>query len=620
MTVDLSTSSRVVPWYRRQGLWIAFAMIAGFAGGLAASLTGLGPNFASWLDLPGRIFIDLLKMVIVPLVFTSIVVGVASLGKDVSRLGRIGGRTFFYYFSTTGIAVTIGLLLVNWVEPGVGSGSQDANVETIVEKHDARPAPDVAWLSVVNGIPAATGVDVVTLSGPTLFQNVGFAVLTAAVVLPPGPVRFAVRDTATGKPLATLPEVTLVGGETYRLILGGRPSTGTLSYSVTKVDFSALNSQLSADHVRLRVIHVAPMLPAVEVVDHTSSPLTTPIAADLDTPGLLELPSNLPWTLRLGAGQKPVIRKFTNDELKPGAAYSIYIVGQRQKAEPTKLIDVLLGMVPTNIVSSIAKGDVLPIIFFALLFGLALSLVGESGQPVIRWMDGAFSAVMKITGWVMWIAPIGVFALLGKVMAEMGPDAITRLFGYMATVLGGLFIHGVIVLPLLLYFFARVNPFRFAKAMSRALATALATSSSSATLPVTLECAEHKAGVSNRVASFVIPLGATVNMDGTALYEAVAALFIAQIYGFDLTLGQQVVVFLTATLAAVGAAGVPSAGLVTMVMVLRAVGLPEEGIGLIVGVDRLLDLFRTTVNVWGDCVGAAIIARTEGELDDTKLH
>lgn len=620
MTEKLTSSPGPISWIRRQGFWIAIAMILGLFGGLAASLLGTGAQFAAWLDLPGRIFIDLLKMVIVPLVFTSIVVGVSSLGSDIRRLGRIGGKTFLYYFSTTGIAVTIGLFLVNWIEPGTSSGAQDANVETVVEIHDAKPPADMASLSVVNGIPAANGVDVVTVMGPTLFQNIGFAVLTAPVVLPPGSVQLAVRDTTTGKVWVTLPPHTFAPGETYRLVLGGRPSTGTLSYSISKVEFPRVVGNLSATHTQVRVVHAAPMLPAVEATDDQYSFLAPPIAADIHQPGRFELPANSAWTLRLNTGQKPVIRTFAGDELKPGAAYTIYIVGQRQKAEPTQLVDVLLGMIPTNVVRAIASGDVLPIIFFALLFGLALSLVGEPAVPVVRWMDGAFSAVMKITGWVMWLAPIGVFALLGKVMAEMGPDVLARLVGYMATVLGGLFIHGVIVLPLLLYLFARVNPFRFAKAMSRALATALATSSSSATLPVTLECAEHKAGVSNRVASFVLPLGATVNMDGTALYEAVAALFIAQIYGVDLSFGQQVVVFLTATLAAVGAAGVPSAGLVTMVMVLRAVGLPEEGIGLIVGVDRVLDLFRTTVNVWGDCVGAAIVARAEGELDEAKLQ
>lgn len=278
------------------------------------------------------------------------------------------------------------------------------------------------------------------------------------------------------------------------------------------------------------------------------------------------------------------------------------------------MLDILLEIVPTNLFQALASGDILPIIFFSLLLGTALTVIGERGAVVQRFFEGAFEAVLRIVDWIMWLAPLGVMALLATTVAEMGIDLFATLFKYVVTVLVGLAFHGVITLGVVLWTFGGIDPWRYAQQMARALMTAFSTDSSSATLPVTMECVEQ-AGISNRVSSFVLPLGATVNMDGTALYEAVAAMFIAQVYGIDLSFSQQVVIFLTATLAAIGAAGVPSAGLVTMIIVLRSVGLPLEGIGILVGIDRLLDMCRTTVNVWGDAVGARIIARSEGELD-----
>ncbi|MFQ6618803.1 MAG: dicarboxylate/amino acid:cation symporter, partial [Fidelibacterota bacterium] len=198
---------------------------------------------------------------------------------------------------------------------------------------------------------------------------------------------------------------------------------------------------------------------------------------------------------------------------------------------------------------------------------------------------------------------------------KTGLGLIADLAKYMSTVLIGLFIHGFITLPLLLKIIGRESPLKFARHMSSALATAFSTSSSSATLPITMEAIEVNAGVSKKISSFVLPLGATVNMDGTALYESVAAMFIAQAYGIDLGLGQQILIFITATLAAIGAAGIPSAGLITMIIVLKQVNLPLEGIGIITAVDRILDMCRTTVNVWGDSVGARVIAQTENEVE-----
>ena len=221
--------------------------------------------------------------------------------------------------------------------------------------------------------------------------------------------------------------------------------------------------------------------------------------------------------------------------------------------------------------------------------------------------------MMKVTGWIMRLAPFGVFALMACTIGKMGLGVMKPLAVYMVTVLLGLGLHACVTLPILLAVFGGYSPRRFIRDMFSAVATAFSTASSAATLPITMDCLEKKAGVSHKVASFVLPLGATVNMDGTALYEAVAAMFIAQAYGYAMSIWQQVIIMLTATLASIGAAAIPGAGLVTMVIVLKAVGLPLEGIGMILAVDRLLDMCRTSVNVWGDACGAVVVARLEGE-------
>ena len=291
---------------------------------------------------------------------------------------------------------------------------------------------------------------------------------------------------------------------------------------------------------------------------------------------------------------------------------------ERQAAHKTLTVGDFLhkqiGKVLQNPFTALAETNVLAIIFYSLFLGIILATMGERGKPVIEVMNSFNDAMLKMTHFIMLYAPAGVFALMAKTISQKGLDAIVQLGWYMATVLAGLGVHGIIVLPLILLLLARVSPWRYFNHLKEALLVSFSTASSSATLPVTMNCVEEKAGVSNRVAGFVLPLGATINMDGTALYEAVAALFIAQFHGIHLGMGQQVIIFLTATLAAVGAAGIPSAGTVTMVMVLHAVGLPVEGIGMILAVDRILDMCRTTVNVWGDAVGAAVIARSEGEV------
>jgi len=282
--------------------------------------------------------------------------------------------------------------------------------------------------------------------------------------------------------------------------------------------------------------------------------------------------------------------------------------------EPPTVTSIIYDIVPDNIFRAMADGDVLPVIFFSLLFGAALLGVKEKAQSVVVFFQSFDAVMMKLTDWIMRLAPIGVFALLAVMVSRINRDDILALAKYMLTVLLGLAIHACVVLPILLSVLAKRNPQDFFRQMFNALVTAFSTDSSAATLPVSMECLEQNAKLPDRITSFVMPIGATVNMDGTALYEAVAVMFIAQAYGVEMTLANQLVIALTATLASIGAAAIPSAGLITMVIVLRAVNLPLEGIGMILAVDRILDMCRTTVNVWGDACGAAIISK----LDERK--
>ncbi len=394
--------------------YIITGIIIGIVAGL---LTGwfFGEKML-WASVIGTIFINALKMIVVPLIVTSMITGVVSLG-DVRRLGRTGLKTILFYICTTAISVTIGIILVNIIQPGIIDGGE-----------------------------------------------------------------------------------AITGGEVVR----------------------------------------------------------------------------------------------------PGE-YSI--------------IDVIVGMIPPNIFAAMSETQVLPLIFFSLVLGGILTTMGEKGRILREFFESANEAIMKFVHIIMLFAPFGVFGLIAGKFAEEGGsafgDELLGLGKYFLTVLMGLTIHAIIVLPIILRILGKQNPLRYLTNMIQALITAFSTASSSATLPVTLESVETRNKVSHKASRFVLPLGATINMDGTALYEAVAAIFIAQLYGIDLTLGQQVVIFFTANLAAIGAAGIPQAGLVTMVMVLESVGLPVEGIASILAVDWFLDRFRTTVNVWGDSVGAAVIAQTK---------
>ncbi|MBN2886902.1 MAG: dicarboxylate/amino acid:cation symporter [Chromatiaceae bacterium] len=402
---------------------LALAILVGLLAGPEASLFGV-PLVATF-DFIGQLFLNALKMLIVPLIVSSIIIGVASVGGS-RNLGRLGIKTLGYYLLTTLLAVLVGLMLVNVLQPGVVEGSPS----------------EVFGLNGESGEIAE---------------------------------RFADKD-----------------------------------------------------------------------------------ASDV--------------------------------------------------------VEIFLRMIPTNVVAAASAGQMLGLIVFSLLYGFFLTRIEESyAETQYNFWNGLFQVMMKMTDLVMRFAPIGVFALVAETVSDTGLAAFGPLALFFLTVTLALATHIFITLPLLLRLLGRVNPMAHFRAMSPALLTAFSTASSSATLPLTMECVEKNAGVSNRTSSFVLPLGATVNMDGTALYECVAVLFIAQAYGVDLSLGTQLVVVLLALTTSIGVAGIPAASLVAIAIILSAVGLPLEGIGLLLAVDRLLDMMRTSVNVFGDASGAVIIARSEGE-------
>jgi Na+/H+-dicarboxylate symporter len=387
------------------------SIVLGAVGGIIFGwYAGEAATSIGWL---GTLFLNALKMTIIPLIIASIISGIGSLG-DIRRLGKLGGYTVIYYTITTGIAVFIGLLVVNWIQPGAGVQlTQNSVPEHILEKQ-------------------STGIS-----------------------------------------------------------------------------------------------------------------------------------------------------------------------------------DIFLSLISPNLVAAASETQLLPLIVFAIIFAMALTTVGDKAKPVFALFDGVNEAMMKLVIWIMHLAPLGIFALIAARLGSVGGGEqfmteIRAVGLHVVTVLTGLFIHTLVLIAFMLFIARR--GFDYLIGMARALITAFGTASSSATLPLTMECARSNK-VDDKAVKFVLPLGATINMDGTALYEAAAVMFIAQAYGIDLSLTQQAIVFITATLAAIGAAGIPEAGLVTMVIVLTAVGLPLEGIALLLAVDWFLDRFRTTVNVWGDSVGVAVIDR-----------
>jgi len=306
--------------------------------------------------------------------------------------------------------------------------------------------------------------------------------------------------------------------------------------------------------------------------------------------------------------------------LKPGVGVDLGSATVTKAKDVQPFSETLVNLVPANPIQSMANGEVLPIIVFAILFGISLNLVGKKADPLVNVIDAIAEAMYKLTAIVMELAPYGVFALMAFISQKYGLAVLLPLLKVLFGVYLGCIIHALFTLSGSVYFFAKLNPLTFLKGIIDALAIAYSTASSSGTLPVTIRCARKNLGVSDNLSSFVLPLGATINMDGTAMYQGVAALFISQAYGIDLTFGNYVTIILTSTLASIGSAGVPGAGLIMLTLVLNSVGLPVEGIALIAGIDRVLDMARTTVNVIGDCMVTVLVSKSENELDESIFN
>lgn len=304
---------------------------------------------------------------------------------------------------------------------------------------------------------------------------------------------------------------------------------------------------------------------------------------------------------------------------KPGVGLNLPLPAAQAVKEMPTLVNTLLAIIPTNPIQAMASGTMLQIISFALFLGIAIALVGEKGQPLLKVFDSLAEVMYRITGMVMAFAPFGVFGLIAPTVGTYGLSVLLPLMKLIAVIAAGAILHMVVVYSSAVWTLARVSPLRFFRGISEAILVAFSTCSSSGTLPASMKCVEKNIGVSPKIASFVLPLGATINMDGSAIYQGVAALFIAQVYGIQLGMTQMLMIILVSTLGSIGAAGVPGAGIIMLTMVLGSVGLPLEGMALVAGVDRILDMFRTSCNVTGDLAATVIIGASENELDRTIL-
>jgi len=305
--------------------------------------------------------------------------------------------------------------------------------------------------------------------------------------------------------------------------------------------------------------------------------------------------------------------------LQPGAGMNLVLEGPAKEAVGApSLVDTIVNLIPTNPIGAMANGVVLQVIAFALFFGYAMTKAGEKGKAVLHFFEGFAETMYKLTGIVMEVAPYGVFALIATTVGTHGMSILIPFAKLIFAVYLGVIIHEVVVYSGMTAIIAKMSPMKFFRGFGEASLLAFSTCSSSATLPVSMRCAQENLGVSSTISSFVQPLGATINMDGTALYQGVCALFVAQAYGIHLGFGGQLTVLVTALLASIGTAGVPGAGLVMLTIVLTSVGLPLEGVALIAGVDRILDMARTSCNVTGDAACAVVVAKTEGELKEIK--
>ncbi len=305
---------------------------------------------------------------------------------------------------------------------------------------------------------------------------------------------------------------------------------------------------------------------------------------------------------------------FLANTIQPGVSSKLSTEGLKKVvADAPPIADIFVTMAPQNIFESLAKGEIVPVIIFAIFLGVALTKIAEKGKPIVSFFEASFEVIMQITHWIVSLTPIGIFALAANTVATLGISSLINVGAYFMTVVLGLVIHAVIILPLILKFVGGYSPLVLFRHLIPALAIATPTASSGAALPVTMECLNKGVGVPNKITSFVVSVGTTIDMNGTALYQGVAVMFIAQMYGIHLGFFQQALIVAMAFLASAGAAATPGAGLVTMVIILNAVGVPVEGLSLILAVDRILDSCRTPVNLWSNSIGAIIVAKLEGE-------
>lgn len=546
-------------------LWICGAIA------FAIVLALFAPKFAMNFKVGGEIFLRLLQMVVVPLVMASVMSGILGLG-DVRKLGKPGFYAISYYFCTTIIAVITGLIVVNIVNPGKGID------KTLVE--DARK----------------DGEEQVSHAGGKSERKIEWHNVTGDR-----------SQISSESKIISVPEDGTWNVKIFVDQIGEatQPGKAIVKWSVDGNRFSPITESALAESTSGQQpfdfeeeIEITDDLPGVFVsssmagIHRTSSPIPIPKEAKYIRIEFIE---------QVG-GKQSIIEAF----VVPGPP-SISDIFQ----------NLLLMLFTGNLLSSMVEINLLPLIVFSIVFAGLLTTMGQKSETIQSLVISVNEALMSFILFLIKLAPLGIFCLVAARFGKAQLDGqfltlIKTQAWYMTSVLGGLAIHGLVTLPLLLWIFSRRNPFVFMRQMSQAVLTAFSTASSTATLPVSMECAEKNAGVSRRSTEFVLPLGATINMDGTALYEAAAAIFIAQAYAvidpsFVLTIDKQIVIALTATLAAIGAAGIPEAGLVTMLIVLNAVGLPLELIGLILPIDWLLDRFRTAVNAFGDSVGAAIV-------------
>lgn len=503
------------------------------------------------LDVGGEVFLRMLQMVVVPLVMASVMSGILGLG-DVRKLGRPGGYAVTYYMCTTMIAVVTGLIVVNIVNPGRGIKRE------LVE--DARKEGEET-VAHVAGQNEAKKLEWHNLAGDR-------------------------AATAGESKNISIPDE---GIWSVRIIIdqvgdANEPASAMVQWSVEGNRFEDVPDGSFTAEEKAGIYTTKPVIALPDEARY----------------------ARVVFTPQQG-GEQSIVEAYV-----VSGAPSIGKIFQ----------NLVLMMFTSNLLGSMVDIQLLPLILFSIAFAGMLTTLGDRATTISELVVGINDALMSFILLLMKLAPLGIFCLVAARFAKAQLDGqfLTLLktqAWYMTTVLVGLALHVFVTLPTMLWFFTKRNPFEFFRHMSQALLTAFSTASSTATLPVTMECAEHNAGVSRRSTEFVLPLGATINMDGTALYEAAAAIFIAQAYAlvdpaYVLTFDKQVVIAITATLAAIGAAGIPEAGLVTMLIVLNAVGLPLELIGLILPIDWLLDRFRTATNAFGDAVGSAIVDRAFG--------